>query len=299
MAEFSLTQGGDTASRPRIAGTMRAADMPTEPSAMERSRDSPDGLGSHAPGRPPAETEAKAYWWRDTPPFGAGRGIQNFGDRLTPLLLERFAGVRTQWAPPEKASVVCVGSILEHLPAGWTGTVAGAGKLAEESPVDLRAARILALRGPLSARGIPGDYVVGDPGLLADELVATPTRRHPLGLVPHWSDTGLAMEPAWMVPGRVIIDPRDDPLKVVRTIGECETIVASSLHGIVLADAFGIPRQIEYCPSFEHEGGMFKFRDHCAAVGVAFSAGRRQLAGRYAVERRKCELRDALSTLRL
>jgi hypothetical protein len=104
MDEFSVTQGGDTASRPRIAGTMRAADMRTEPSAMERSRDSPDGLGSHALGRPPAETEAKAYWWRDTPPFGAGRGIQNFGDRLTPLLLERFAGVRTQWAPPEKAN---------------------------------------------------------------------------------------------------------------------------------------------------------------------------------------------------
>ena len=283
----------------RLAGTMRPADVRTEPGVMERGRDSADGLGAHARARASAETAAKAYWWRDTPPFGAGRGIQNFGDRLTPLLLERFAGVRTEWAPPETAGVVCVGSILEHLPARWTGTVAGAGKLAEESRVDLRAARILALRGPLSARGIPGDYVVGDPGLLADELVVTPTRRHPLGVVPHWSDTRLAMDPAFMVPGRVVIDPCGDPVNVVRMIGECEAIVASSLHGIVLADAFGIPRQIEYCASFEREGGMFKFRDHCAAVGVGFSAGRRQLAERFAVERRKRELRDVLSTLRL
>ena len=266
---------------------------------MERSRVTSDVLQSYGRWRAPAGTEAQAYWWRDNPPFGTGRGIQNFGDCLTPLLLERFAGVRSAWAPPETARVVCVGSILEHLPARWTGTVAGAGKLAEESRVDLRAARILALRGPLSAHGIPGDYVVGDPGLLADELVMTPTRRHPLGVVPHWSDTRLATDPAFMIPGRVVIDPCDDPLKVVRTIGECEAIVASSLHGIVLADAFGIPRQIEYCASFEREGGMFKFRDHCAAVGVAFSAGRRQLAGRYAVERRKRELRDVLSTVRL
>jgi hypothetical protein len=216
-----------------------------------------------------------------------------------PLLLERFAGVHAEWAPPERAGVVCVGSILEHLPAGWTGTVAGAGKLAGESRVDLRAARILALRGPLSARGIRGDYVVGDPGLLADELVVTPTRRHPLGVVPHWSDTRLARDPAFNVRGRVVIDPCGDPLKVVRTIGECEAIVASSLHGIVLADAVGIPRQIEYCASFEHEGGMFKFCNHCAAVGVVFSTGRRQLAGRYDVERRERELHDVLSTLRL
>jgi pyruvyltransferase len=285
-----------SASRVRPADTIAAADC--EPNVMHRSRESPDGLGSHSRARAPAETEARAYWWRDTPPFGAGRGIQNFGDRLTPLLLERFAGVRTEWAPPERARVVCVGSILEHLPAGWTGTVAGAGKLAEESHIDLRAARIVALRGPLSARGIRGNYVVGDPGLLADELVVRPTRRHPLGVIPHWSDTRLAMDPAFKVPGRVVIDPCDDPVKVVRTIGECDAIVASSLHGIVLADAFGIPRQIEYCASFEHEGGMFKFRDHCAAVGVEFSAGRWQLAGRSAVERCKRELRDVLSTLR-
>jgi pyruvyltransferase len=273
--------------------------MGTEPSVMGRSRVTSDVLESYGRSRAPAGTEAQAYWWRDNPPFGAGRGIQNFGDCLTPLLLERFAGVRSAWAPPETARVVCVGSILEHLPAGWTGTVAGAGKLAEGSRVDLRAAQILALRGPLSARGIRGDYVVGDPGLLADELVVTATRRHPLGVIPHWSDTRLVMNPAFKVPGRVVIDPRGDPLTVVRTIGECEAIVASSLHGIVVADAFGIPRQIEYCASFEHEGGMFKFRDHCAAVGVAFSTGRRQLVGRHAVELRKRELRDVLSTLRL
>jgi Polysaccharide pyruvyl transferase len=273
---------------------------------IEPSRDSADGLGAYVRAQAsagteaaPAGTEAQAYWWRDNPPFGAGRDIQNFGDRLTPLLLERFAGVRTEWAPPETADVVCVGSILEHLPLGWTGTVAGAGKLAEESRIDLRAARILALRGPLSARGIRGDYVVGDPGLLADELVGTATRRHPLGVVPHWSDSRLAMDPAFKIPGRMLIDPCADPLTVVRTIGECEAIVASSLHGIVLADAFGIPRQIEYCASFEHEGGMFKFRDHCAAVAVRFLTGRLQLAERDTVERRKRELRDVLSTLPL
>ncbi len=244
--------------------------------------------------RPPTT----AYWWRDTPPFGAGRGIQNFGDRLTPLLLQRFAGLDVRWAPPESARVVCVGSILEHLPAGGPGTVIGAGKLIEESRVDLSAAEVLALRGPLSARGIEGDYVVGDPGLLADELAPPGDRRHPLGVVPHWSDVHLAVDPAFVVAGRVVVDPRHDPLSVVRTIGQCEAIVASSLHGIVVADAFGIPRQIAYCATLDREGGMFKFRDHCAAVGVPFSVGRWQRAGGAAVAGRKRELLDVLAGLR-
>jgi hypothetical protein len=53
----------------------------------------------------------KAYWWCERP---------NFGDALAPLLLERFAGIKAEWARPEQAQVVCVGSVLERLPPFWT-----------------------------------------------------------------------------------------------------------------------------------------------------------------------------------
>lgn len=235
--------------------------------------------------------QTTAYWWS---------GISNFGDLLTPLLLEHFASLSVTWASARDADIVCVGSILEHIPttrATWP-TIVGAGKLWANSDVRFIArANVLALRGPLSARGLPGDYALGDPGLLANELVTVETKRHLLGVVPHWSDTWLARDPRFTRYNPVVIDPRGDPLEVIRTIGECHKIVSSSLHGIILADAFGIPRRIEYTPRFDREGGTFKFRDYSAAIRTPFVIGKTIQASRFAVDDRKSELYDVLRGL--
>src|ERR1700747_207178 len=121
-----------------------------------------------------------AYFWRDIP---------NYGDRLAPLLLERFADLKCEWASVVDADIVSVGSVLEHIPSGWSGIVAGSGRLREGSRLSLDSATVLGVRGPYSAYGIPGDLVMGDPGLLADELVRIETRDFDLGIIPHWSDT--------------------------------------------------------------------------------------------------------------
>jgi pyruvyltransferase len=229
------------------------------------------------------------YWWRGRP---------NFGDLLTPLLLSHFSDLQVVWAPIEEASFVCVGSVLDQLPRGWTGTVIGSGKLRPESKIDLSAAKVLALRGPLTAkgvRGVRGDFVIGDVGLLADELV-TVEKKHALGIVPHWSDTQLEHRPEFKRFDPVIIRPSEDPLEVVRKIGECRKIVASSLHGIIVADAFGIPRRIEMTERFAKEGGDFKFRDHCAAVGLPFLVGVTQEPPRSKVQDRQHELYDVLTS---
>lgn len=225
------------------------------------------------------------YWWRGRP---------NFGDLLTPLLLAHFSDVQVAWAPVKGASLICVGSILDQLPAGWAGTVIGSGKLKSGSQVDLSAANVLALRGPLTAKGVRGvrrEFVLGDAGLLADELV-TVEKKHDLGIVPHWSDTKLEHRAEFKRYNPVVIRPSEDPLDVVRKIGECRKIVASSLHGIILADAFGIPRRIEMTERFAQEGGDFKFRDHCAAIGVPFKVGVTQEVSRYKVQDRQHELFD-------
>ena len=133
-----------------------------------------------------------AYWWRDQ---------VNFGDLLTPLLLERFSQVHAVWRSVADAQLVGVGSVLEHMPPAWEGRwIVGSGRLHEDSQVYTGGARIMALRGPLSARGIPGDYALGDPGLLADELLPElPARQHHLGVLPHWSDEYLAQQPEFLV----------------------------------------------------------------------------------------------------
>lgn len=233
---------------------------------------------------------ARVYWWK---------GVPNFGDALTPALLRRFSRLEAEYSPIRDAQLVSTGSVLEHIPPFWSGCIVGSGRLRENSRLSLGSGSptVMAIRGPLSARGIKGTFALGDPGLLADELVTVETKRYALGIVPHWSDTELATDPRFARYNPKIIDPRGDPLDVIRTIGECRKIVASSLHGIIVADAFGIPRRFEYTPRFDREGGTFKFRDYSASIRTPFQPGVTMEANRFHVEDRKHELYDVFRAL--
>lgn len=235
-----------------------------------------------------ARRVVESYWWA---------GVPNWGDRLTPHLLRRFAHIDPTRTEVDEAKVVSLGSVLEHIPAGWHGVIAGAGRLKLDSQLRFRGVAILGLRGPLSAAGIPGDYALGDPGLLADELVYVPTRDRALGVLPHWSDRQLALRPEFLRYDPLIIDPRDPPLDVARAIGRCRKLVTSSLHGMIVADAFGIPRRFEYTPQFDREGGVFKFRDYSRSINTPFEIGVTMEANRFRVEDRKHEVFDMLAEL--
>lgn len=231
---------------------------------------------------------AKAFWWT---------GKSNFGDLLTPLLFRKFANLPVELSPLESANMIAVGSILDLVPQKWKGMVVGSGKLRESAPVDLSDARVLALRGPLTAAsvtGVRGDVVYGDLGLLADELVQRPPKLHQLGLVPHWSDTQLEKRPEFLKYKPLIIRPSGDPLQVISQIGSCRKIVSSSLHGIILADAFGIPRRTEMSERQAKEGGPFKFQDYSASLGLPFEIGLTQEPSHRAVLMRQHELYDVL-----
>ena len=232
------------------------------------------------------------YYWKDK---------ANFGDLLTPLLLSRFTKVRSTWATPEQAKLVMVGSILGHLPEDWAGVIAGAGKLHEFAPLSLPDARVLAVRGPLTAKSFKGDFVIGDPALLADELVPVEDKQYNLGVIPHWTDKKLEHDPRFLKYGPRIIRVSDDPLAVIREIGLCKKIVSSSLHGIVLADAFGIPRRIEVAPRLlshpQQEGGLFKWRDYSASLGMRFEVGVTQEADRNRVLEKQYELFDVFDEI--
>lgn len=225
---------------------------------------------------------------------------QNFGDQLTPLLVEHFANVKIAWAEAKDADFICVGSILEALPPKWRGIVAGSGKLHENRTPNWEKATILGVRGPLTAAGLKGEICIGDPGLLANELVAV-DKVYQLGLVPHWSDHELEHRPEFRRYQPHIIRPSGDPLQVIREIGRCRKIIASSLHGIIVADAFGIPRRLEMAASMTkpYEGGSFKFEDYNASVGVPFEVGLTQEANRYKVQERQQELYDMMVELGL
>ena len=191
--------------------------------------------------------------------------------------------------------------MLEHIPPEYDGYILGSGKLFPDSRLHLHTntAKVLALRGPLTARwsGLKGDFALGDPGLLADELVRVETRKYRLGIVPHWTDTDLAHRPEFQQYDPIVISPSWDPLKVVKTIGECNKIVSSSLHGVIVADSFGIARRIEYAPGFDKEGGMWKFKDYHESIRCSFEVGVTKRASKFFVEDVKDQLWDAYREL--
>jgi len=234
----------------------------------------------------PPKPKVKAYWWK-------GRKTPNWGDWLTPLLLARFAHVDPVWTERGTADVVCVGSILGHIVGPWyRGTILGAGKLFYEQTVPPNAS-ILALRGPLTARGVAGTPALGDPGLLADELVRIETKLYELCIIPHWSDKTLIHDARFTKFDHVVVDSTWHPLEIIRTIAESKKVVSSSLHGLILADALAIPRRFEFGADFVSDGGYFKIRDHNAAVGLPFLIGKLQEADANRVADRKTDLKDA------
>jgi pyruvyltransferase len=227
---------------------------------------------------------------------------RNFGDELGGLLLKRFAHINSEWSEPEKSDIAVVGSILHYLPRNYSGIIAGCGKLHEKTKFDFPEAKVLGLRGYLTAAGVKGDYAIGDPGLLADELVPLEEKEWNLGVVPHWSDTKLEFNETFLKYSPKIIRVTDDPLKVISEIGRCKKIVSSSLHGIVLADAFQIPRRIEIPPSAYNnpgiEGGLFKWHDYASSLDMKLLIGETHEPDRRRVVEKQHELFDMFEEIR-
>jgi hypothetical protein len=162
--------------------------------------------------------------------------------------------------------------------------------LFEDSHLEIPKAKIMAIRGPLSARGLQGDFALGDPGLLASLLITPQAVKYDIGVIPHWSDTELMNRFAY---GHWI-GPKDGAMRVMTEIAKCRRIVTSSLHGAIVADSLGIPRQLEMAPNLSKEGNDFKFRDYAASIGMEPEFGKLVLANQNLVKIRQGEIEDAL-----
>lgn len=242
-------------------------------------------------------SKVKIYYWNKK---------SNFGDKLSELLVKRFTGLESEWAEAEDCDLVMCGSVLEQIPWDFDGVIAGAGKLHEKTILNFPNAKILALRGPLTARGFNGqEYykcVYGDPGLLANELVQITDKKYDLGIIAHWTDNTLEHDPRFTKYNPKIIRVWDNPLEVISNIGRCKKIVSSSLHGIILADALGIPRRIELAPRMishmQQEGGEFKWRDYHVSLNMEFKIGVLQEADRNIIADKQSELFDVFEKIK-
>ena len=123
------------------------------------------------------------------------------------------------------------------------------------------------VRGPVTAAllGLERDSF-GDPGLLVNEAIPFAGQRTDrIGIVPHHSlmdDPALAQLVA-SDPAYDLIDPRGEPAEVCHRIAACAHVFASSLHGLIVADAYGVPNTW-----LDPKGqSRLKYHDYAASVG--------------------------------
>ena len=132
------------------------------------------------------------------------------------------------------------------------------------------------VRNKLPGGGYETQMSYGDPALLLPAVFPACRRacapRHPLCLVPHHADEGryfgeLGTQPGagreWSV--RNVTTPFTQMLEWVL---ECDLVVSSSLHGLIFAEAFGVPAR--WLEGREHPT---KYCDYYAATRAAPSRG--------------------------
>jgi pyruvyltransferase len=218
----------------------------------------------------------RLYWWSEI--YIQKLNKENYGDVLGKYLVEKISGKPVKWCRVNKfyfknlwqPLYVCIGSILEHI--GSHCTVWGSGIISMDSQI--AAATFLAVRGPLSRKRLQelGYYcpeIYGDPALLLP-LYFDPEihKEHRLGIIPHISDLELVKELYKDHPSIQIIDFNTNDIEITtKQILACEHILSSSLHGIIVAHAYGIPAvQVQFSDRIFGDG--VKYHDYFLSVDL-------------------------------
>ncbi len=195
----------------------------------------------------------------------------NWGDEVNPLLASLLSEKPVLRSELYSRVFMAVGSTLDmanHRTRVWGSGLLDPESLPREAPLSIHAVRGPLTRERLLAAGIPCPDIFGDPVLLLPRFYNPPTRgKFRVGIVPHAADkTSLWLEPFRALPDVVVLDVTGDLLYFVRTLKSCDVVLSSALHGLVLADAYNIPRRWIKL-SDRVPGGDFKFRDYLLSTG--------------------------------
>ena len=242
----------------------------------------------------------KLYYWKS--PYG-----KNFGDYLNEILFERIFNHSFEYCGNIMNADYCgIGSILESL--FWCDVSSFRNRMklyyqrfekitSSKKPIIIlgsgfgryhnnitfrRLPRFLLLRGKYTYNNIKengkevefidggGD---GDLGILSSYLLNndTPNKKYSLGIIPHYNDllSPLFFELYKKHPHSIIINVREPVLDVIKTISECECILSSSLHGLIVADSLHIPNLwVENVYKTKYTEDRFKYKDYYSAFDL-------------------------------
>lgn len=225
----------------------------------------------------------RLFWYQST----------NFGDMLSVYLLAKlfdipFNDISFVTHDDEREKYIITGSILsvENIK---NAIVFGAGFVFSNNYFTGKNIKIAGIRGNMSLKKIEQekdlhsnenieiltDVVVGEPSLCLPSFYdPRPEKKYKLGIIPHLFDYQRARSLYIHNPDVLIIDLAQHPGEtlqgciesIIYQINQCESIISSSLHGLIVGMAYGIP--VDWCEFNKASliGDRFKFYDFIESV---------------------------------
>lgn len=210
-------------------------------------------------------TDRTRVWWMKQPYPG------NLGDILNPYIIEKITGIPPRLAPRGKG-LLAIGSVIKF--AGDNCDVWGTGTPRMSDELNPKA-KYHAVRGPLTRQlvleaGGECPEIYGDAGLLMPRFYnPSIAKKYKLGVIRHVRHRGLGE----LAPGvrdlNLLRVGYEEIEMFIDELLECEMVVSTSLHGIILANAYGIPaRWAEFGSTLKIQGDGTKYLDYFRSVGL-------------------------------
>ena len=205
---------------------------------------------------------------------------KNWGDYINPFLLKSLTGKevisrKRIFNVLGKEQIIGIGSILNT--DLNNSVIWGSGYIEVPKKVKGIPNQVLALRGKYTSKilkdaGINDSGVYGDPALLYPEIYYPEgEKEYKLGVIPHYSELHYFDNAKFKNNKDVkLISPivkDNNQNKIIEDLYKCECIISSSLHGLILADAYNIPTA-RFTLSGKIIGNDFKFNDYYSGVGI-------------------------------
>ena len=223
----------------------------------------------------PKAPEQRQYPIVTVKSWRSGRGYANFGDDLSRVIVTLLIAKSGRTLDDEARTprqLLAIGSIM-HL-AQTDAVIWGTGvngKVPDDfhkfESLDIRAVRGPHTRDWLRSRhGLEVPEIYGDPALLLPELVGSRLQANPVHdhvFVPNLNDL-LGKVELNLPSGVKMISPMQSWNRVVADIVQARFVSSTSLHGLVVAEAFGIPARYV---RLSQEESLLKYDDYYAGTG--------------------------------
>ena len=208
---------------------------------------------------------------------------KNLGDGINPIVFNglckkgfTFKDMSKIPKHSEKPYILGIGSILSWNKDTDSSNqiICGSGFIHKDR-IPQKPLRIISVRGTMTRdkfldAGIECPPIYGDLALLLRYIIPPVAckKKYTFGIIPHYVDKehpfilDAAKNPDWKV---IDINQAYTPENFVKEIHECECILSSTLHGIIICDSYGIPAH-HISLSDKVIGGDWKFRDYYSSV---------------------------------